>query len=189
MKLGTERFNQCIHSIVFQYINDQCPNYINEVFQTAPENNIQTRGSFLKLKWPFRKTNAGQIALSYIGLTIWSKTLDALKSTKNLNTFKVACVINIKLLFLWADFIITKLYCFPEIRYFVWKFEQFWQAPTPLQFNIFDWNFAHVSYLPMSTKGGVGKRPGFYTLGFYIFTNNLRLNKIKKSRTPSCRHY
>ena len=47
----TERFNQCINSIVFKYVNDQCPNYLNEVFQTAPENNIQTRGSFLKLKW------------------------------------------------------------------------------------------------------------------------------------------
>ena len=84
----TERFNQCINSIVFKYVNNQCPNYLNEVFQTAPENNIQTRGSFLKLKCPFRKTNAGQMALSYIGPTIWSKIPDTLKRTKNLNTFK-----------------------------------------------------------------------------------------------------
>ena len=84
----TERFNQCINSIVFEYVNDQCPNYLNEVFQTAPENNIQTRGSFLKLKCPFRKTNAVQMALPYIGPTIWSKTPDTLKRTKNLNTFK-----------------------------------------------------------------------------------------------------
>ena len=61
----TERFNQCINSIVFKYINYQCPNYLNEVVQTAPENNIQTRGSLLKLKCPFRKTKAGQMALSY----------------------------------------------------------------------------------------------------------------------------
>ena len=84
----TERFNQCINSIVFKYVSGQCPNYLNEVFQTAPENNIQTRGSFLKLKWPFRKTNADQMALSYIGPTVWSKTPDTLKRTKNLNTFK-----------------------------------------------------------------------------------------------------
>ena len=84
----TERFNQCINSIVFKYVNDQCPNYLNEVFQTDPENNIQTRGNFLKLKFPFLKTNGCQMALSYIGLTIWSKTLDTLKRTKNLNTFK-----------------------------------------------------------------------------------------------------
>ena len=42
----TERLNQCTNSIVFKYVNDQCLNHLNEVFQTAPEN-IQTRGSFL----------------------------------------------------------------------------------------------------------------------------------------------
>ena len=52
----TERFNQCISSIVFKYVNDKFPNYLNEVFQTAPENNIQTGGSFLKLKCPFCKS-------------------------------------------------------------------------------------------------------------------------------------
>ena len=85
----TERFNQCINSIVFKYVNDQCPNYLNEVFQTAPENNIQTRGSFLKLKCPFRKINAGQMALSYIGPTIWSKTPDTLKRTKILTRLSI----------------------------------------------------------------------------------------------------
>ena len=84
----TERFNQCINSIVFKYVNNQCRNYLIEVFQTAPENNIQTRGIFLKWKCPFCKTNAGQMALSYISSTIWSKTLDTLKQTKNLNMFK-----------------------------------------------------------------------------------------------------
>ena len=66
----TERFNQCINSVVYKYVINQCPNYLNEVFQTAAENNIQTRGRVLKLKSPFRKTNAGQMALSYIGSTI-----------------------------------------------------------------------------------------------------------------------
>ena len=79
----TERFNQCINSIVFKYMNNQCPNYLNEVFQAVSESNIQTRGSFLKVKCPFRKTNAGQMALSYIGPTIWSKTPEALKQTKS----------------------------------------------------------------------------------------------------------
>ena len=64
----TERFNQCI--------------------KIALENNIETRGSFLKLKCLFHKTNTGQMALSYIGSTIWSKTPDTLKRTKNLNTFE-----------------------------------------------------------------------------------------------------
>ena len=82
----TERFNLYINSIVFKYVNNQCPNYLNAVFQTAPENNIQTRRSFLKLKYPFCKSNAGQMALSYIGPTLWSKipnTLeDAIKAYK-----------------------------------------------------------------------------------------------------------
>ena len=84
----TERFNQCIKSIVFKYIKNQCPNYLNEVFQTAPENNIQTRGSFLKLKCPFCKTMTAQMVLSYTDPTIWSKTHDMLKQTNNLNAFK-----------------------------------------------------------------------------------------------------
>ena len=62
----TERFNQCINSIVFKYVNHQCLNYLNEIFQIAPESNIQTTGGFLKLKCPFRKTTTGQMALSYM---------------------------------------------------------------------------------------------------------------------------
>ena len=34
----------------------------------------------------------------------------------------------------------------------IWKF---WRDPTILQFNIFFWNFGHVFYLAMSTKGCV----------------------------------
>ena len=85
----TERFNQCIDSIVFKYVNNQCPNYLNEVFQTAPKNNIQTRGSFLKLKCLFRKTNAGQMVLPYIGPTICSKTPDTLKRTEILTRLNI----------------------------------------------------------------------------------------------------
>ena len=68
----TEKFNQFINSIVFKYVHDQCSNYLNEVFKTVPKNNIQTRGSFQKLKCPFRKIKAVQMAWSYIGPTTWS---------------------------------------------------------------------------------------------------------------------
>ena len=61
--------------------------------------------------------------------------------------------------------------------------------------NIFCWNFAHVSYLPMSTKECVGfflfyldleylqnlKRPGFYALVFKIFINNSRSKQNNKN--------
>ena len=60
-------FKQFGNTIVFKYFNEQCPNCQNEVFDVAIENNFQLRGSFQKLKCPFRKTNTGQLALSYIG--------------------------------------------------------------------------------------------------------------------------
>ena len=84
----TYRFKQCVNRIAFKYFNEQCPNYLNEVFDVAVENNYQLRGSFHKLKCPFRKTNTCQLALSYIGPTFWNKNLDTPKRTKNLNTFK-----------------------------------------------------------------------------------------------------
>ena len=63
----TYGLKQCVDTIVFKHFNEQCPNYLNEVFDVAMENNFQLRGSFQKLKCPFRKTNTGQLALSYIG--------------------------------------------------------------------------------------------------------------------------
>ena len=63
------------------------PNYLNELFGVATESNFQLRNSFPKLKCPFRKTNNGQRALSYIGPTFWNKTPDTLKRSNNLNTF------------------------------------------------------------------------------------------------------
>ena len=70
----TYRFKQCVNTIVFKYFNEQCPNYLNEVFDVAVENNFQLRGSFQKLKCPFRKTNTSQLALSYVGPTFWKNS-------------------------------------------------------------------------------------------------------------------
>ena len=81
----THRFKQFVISIVFKYFNEQCPNYLNEVFGVAIESNFQLRNN---LKFPFRKTNNGQYALSYIGPTFWNKTPDTRKCSNNLNTFK-----------------------------------------------------------------------------------------------------
>ena len=63
---ATYRFKQCVNGIAFKYLNEQCPNYLHEVFDIHVENNFQLRGSFQNLKCPFRKTNTGQLALSYI---------------------------------------------------------------------------------------------------------------------------
>ena len=75
-----------------------------------------------------------------------------------------------------------------------------WQAPSNIEFNIFCWNFAHVSYLPMSTKGCSEfffilfrswvicknkKRPGFYTFAFFLFLLiSQDFSKIKNPEHP-----
>ena len=79
----TYRFKQCFKSTVFKYFNEQCPNYLNEVFDVATEGNFQLRSSFQKLKCPFRNTNNSQY-----GPTFWNQTSHTLKRSNNLNTFK-----------------------------------------------------------------------------------------------------
>ena len=76
------------------------------------------------------------------------------------------------------------------------KNQNLWRAPTTIDFNIFCWSFAHCSFLPMSTKGCSKfffflililsylqklKRSGFYTLVFYIFTNNSKSKQNKEN--------
>ena len=56
------RFEQCVISIVFKFINGSCPFYLNEVFEFAPKGNASLRNNFLKLKRLFRNTNTGQKA-------------------------------------------------------------------------------------------------------------------------------
>ena len=110
-----------------------------------------------------------------------------LKAAESLSglTLKVAWVVIIKLFFyelVLNNVIILIKYCkmpyknldkallFSKNQVFCLKI---WQAPTTLQFNIFYWNFAQVSYSPMSTKGYVG---------FFIFCLHLELfAKIKKA--------
>ena len=46
------RFEQCVISIVFEFINGKCPYYLNEVFEFAPKGNISLMNSFLNLKRP-----------------------------------------------------------------------------------------------------------------------------------------
>ena len=83
----TYRFKHYVNAIVFKYFSEKCPNYLNEVFDVAIENNFQSRCSFQKLKYPFCTANPGQLALSDIGPTFRNKTPVTLKCTKNLNTF------------------------------------------------------------------------------------------------------
>ena len=84
----TTRFEQCVISITFKFINGNCPYYLNGFFEFAPEGSISLRSNFLKLKQPFWNTNAGQKALSFIGVSLWNQIPETLKKTESLNTFK-----------------------------------------------------------------------------------------------------
>ena len=125
--------------------------------------------------------------------------------------FKVAPVVNTKLGYLdWFLYYLIilikqckiphktldKALLFSKNQVFCLKNWKLWRAPTTTEFNIFCWNFAHVSYLLMSTKGCSGffkilfrswvicknwKWPGFYTLIETSFLNNSRSKRYKRN--------
>ena len=82
-----DRFNQLISSTVFKYFIQQCPSYLNEVFELVCPNNLRKK-NYLKLICQFRKTDLGQNALSFIGPSIWNKTSGVLKKANSINTLK-----------------------------------------------------------------------------------------------------
>ena len=58
-----QMFKQCVTSTVFKFVQNKCPDYMNEVFRPA-ENIRDTRNSYLKLSHPFQKNSTGQNGLS-----------------------------------------------------------------------------------------------------------------------------
>ena len=54
----------------------------------ASESSSSLRNSYYKLQQPFRKTNSGQNALSFIGPALLYKVTEEIKRTVNLNAFK-----------------------------------------------------------------------------------------------------
>ena len=77
-----DKFNQSKNSIVFKYFTKQCLSYLSdEVFELVWPNNLRTTNSYLKFIYPFRKTNIGQNALSFIGRSMSKKT-------QSIDTFK-----------------------------------------------------------------------------------------------------
>ena len=82
------RFEQCVISVVFKFFNGNRPYYLNEVPEFAQVGNIILRDNLLKLKGPFRNTNTGQKASSFIGPSFWNQIPDTLKKALNSNTFK-----------------------------------------------------------------------------------------------------
>ena len=84
----SKRVDQCINTITYNFVNNTCPYYLNDIFEFAPHCSIGTRNNFSKLKNHFRETNMGQKAISYIGTSIWNSLPDSIKRANSLNTFK-----------------------------------------------------------------------------------------------------
>ena len=84
----SKRADQCINTITFKFFNGTCPYYLKEIFEFPPHCRIDTRNKFSKLKIPFRKTNMGQKAFSFVGPSLWNSLPELIKKTDNSNTFK-----------------------------------------------------------------------------------------------------
>ena len=80
--------DQWINTITYNFINNICPCYLNEIFQFAPRCRIGKKNNFSKLKNSFRKLIIGQKAISYIAPSIWNNLPDSNKRANSLNTFK-----------------------------------------------------------------------------------------------------
>ena len=93
---------------------------------------------------------------------------------------KVACVVNINFFFMdWFCYNLIILFkeckillknldkalLFSRNDVLCLKMWKLWRAPTTLEFDIFCWNFAPVSHLPVSTKGCLW----FFILFYFFF--------------------
>ena len=74
----SKRVDQYMNTITYNFVNNTCPYYLNEIFEFAPLCRIGTRNNFSKLKNYLRKTNMGQKTISYIGLSNWNSLPDSI---------------------------------------------------------------------------------------------------------------
>ena len=82
-----DRYLQFIVSDIFQFQNDQCPGYFDELFCPVGENGVITRSFNKNLKRTFRKTKLGIQNLSYVAPNTWNSLPDNLKSATSINSF------------------------------------------------------------------------------------------------------
>ena len=75
----SKRLVQCINTITFKFVNNTRPYYLKEISKFALHCRIDTRNKFAKLKIPFRKTNMGQEAISFVGASLWNSLSELIK--------------------------------------------------------------------------------------------------------------
>ena len=84
-----ERVSQCSPCRIYKFCTKNCPSYFDEIYLPLQTNGVHMRSSYQKLTVPHRKTNSGQKAISYVGLSLWNNLNQKLKtSVFSLNTFK-----------------------------------------------------------------------------------------------------
>ena len=83
-----DRYLQLIISDIFKFYNNQCPDYLNEVFCHVDDNGVATRCCNKKLKLPFRKAKLGMQSLPYLRPSTWNKLPNNLKTATSVNCFK-----------------------------------------------------------------------------------------------------
>ena len=82
------RINQCVLSTTFKFVNDVGPNYLNELFQWATENNRTLRNDFCKIKAPISQNNCcSKLAFFFRSLKV-EQIARVTKKLNNINTFK-----------------------------------------------------------------------------------------------------
>ena len=83
----SERVNQRICVSAYKSFNNICPSYMSDIF--VPLNVVRTtRNSANNFKIPFKRTNTGQNALSYLGPKLWNKLPTEIKALQSTNGFK-----------------------------------------------------------------------------------------------------
>ena len=74
-----KRVHQCVNAITFKFANNACPYYLNDVYESYPQCRIESGSNFVKLKFPFWKTNTWQKGLSYTGSSLWNNLSGSMK--------------------------------------------------------------------------------------------------------------
>ena len=75
----SKKVDQCINTITSKFVNNTCPYYLKIYFEFAPHCRIYTRNKFAKLKIPFRKTNMGHQAISFVGPSLQNRLPELIK--------------------------------------------------------------------------------------------------------------
>ena len=116
---------QFIVSDIFKFYNNQCPDYLNEVFCPVDNNGVAKCCCNKKLKWPFHKSKLGMQSLSYIGPSTWNKLSNNLKTAASINCFKY----DIKKYFLnklseilYNAFYVSSLYTYFFFNFLIYHF-------------------------------------------------------------------